>query len=74
LKGTLGNACLRPTTSVLLRCKHRIPDGRRTFAVEAQPSKIELSLPDPVQQFNTGYCDRSQASPHFLSHDSNALG
>ena len=37
---------------------HRIPDGRRTSTIEAQPAEVELSLPDPAQQFNTGNCDR----------------
>ena len=43
---------------ILLRCQHRMPDGRRSSTVEAQPAEVELSLPDPAQQFNTGNCDR----------------
>jgi hypothetical protein len=53
LRGAPGNAGV-PATSVLLRCQRRIPDGRRTSTVEAQAAEVELSLPDPAQQFNTG--------------------
>ena len=42
----------------LLRRQHRSSDGRRTFTVKAQPAEVELSLPDPEQQFNTGNCGR----------------
>jgi len=48
----------RPTRFVLLRCQQRMPDGRRTSAVEAQLAEVELSLLNPAQQFNTGNCDR----------------
>jgi hypothetical protein len=53
LRAAPGNA-RRPTTSVILCCPHRIPDGRRTSTVEAQPAEVELPLPDAAQQFNTG--------------------
>jgi len=44
-------------TSVLSRFQYRIPDSRRTFTVAAELVEVGLSLPHPVQQFNTGNCD-----------------
>jgi hypothetical protein len=51
--------------------KHRVPDLRRSLALNA--SQSELSLPDAVQELDAG--DRYRRIPKFLEaeHHSNAL-
>jgi transposase len=54
------------TLSALSRRQHGIPNGGRTCTLETQPAEIELSLVDPVQQFDPGDCDRCGLKP--LTH------
>jgi hypothetical protein len=59
---------LCPTLSALSRRQHCIPDGGRTSTLETQPAEIELSLVDPVQQFDPGNCDRCGLKPLKSQH------
>jgi hypothetical protein len=43
------NPRLGPGLSPLARCKHRIPDIRRTSIFEAQPAEVELSFLNATQ-------------------------
>jgi hypothetical protein len=57
-----------PPLSALSRRQHCIPDGGRTSTLETQPAEIELSLVDPVQQFDPGNCDRCGLKPLKSQH------
>jgi transposase-like protein len=55
------------------RPKHRVPDCRRSSALNAQTPQPELSLADPMHQLDAGDRERRILEPLEAEHHSNAL-